>query len=53
MGTGLRPFAAALDGALREAFLDKYRRMVVDAYPRRADGITVYPLRRVFMVLTR
>jgi trans-aconitate 2-methyltransferase len=50
MGTGLRPFANALEGAEREAFLAEYRRRVGEAYPMRAGGVTLYPFRRLFCV---
>jgi trans-aconitate 2-methyltransferase len=52
-GTGLRPFAAALEGAEREAFLDAYRQAVAKAYPRRASGKTLYPFQRLFAVAVR
>jgi trans-aconitate 2-methyltransferase len=50
MGTGLRPFANALGGEEREAFLNEYRRRVSKAYPRRASGVTLYPFQRLFCV---
>jgi len=53
MGTGLRPFAAALEGAEREAFLERYRAAVAEAYPRRASGRTLYPFLRLFAVARR
>ena len=49
-GTGLRPFAAVLEGAERDAFLAEYRRRAGEAYPRRKSGITLYPFRRLFCV---
>jgi trans-aconitate 2-methyltransferase len=49
-GTGLRPFAAALDGDERDAFLAEYRRRVGIAYPRRRSGVTLYPFRRLFCI---
>lgn len=52
-GTGLRPFANALDGAERDAFLAEYKRRVGQAYPRRAGGKTLYPFQRLFAVVTR
>ena len=52
-GTGLRPFAAALDGAEREAFLDAYRQEVSKAYPMRPSGKTLYPFQRLFAVAMR
>lgn len=52
-GTGLRPFANALDGEERDAFLEEYRKRVVLAYPRRPSGVTLYPFRRLFCVARR
>lgn len=52
-GTALRPFAAALEGGEREAFLGEYRSRVAKAYPRRASGMTLYPFRRLFAVAVR
>jgi len=52
-GTGLRPYAAALEGVEREAFLAEYRRRVAQAYPPRASGVTLYPFRRLFCVAHR
>ena len=49
-GTGLRPFAAALEGTEREMFLADYRAALAEAYPRRASGVTLYPFRRLFIV---
>lgn len=49
-GTGLRPFAAALEGAERDAFLGEYRRRLAAAYPPRASGITLYPFQRLFCI---
>jgi trans-aconitate 2-methyltransferase len=49
-GTGLRPFADALEGAEREAFLSEYRTRVARAYPRRRSGVTLYPFQRLFCV---
>jgi trans-aconitate 2-methyltransferase len=50
MGTGLRPFANALEGDEREAFLSEYRKRVGAAYPMRASGVTLYPFQRLFCV---
>lgn len=50
-GTGLRPFANALEGEEREAFLEEYRTRVGAAYPRRKSGVTLYPFQRLFCVL--
>jgi trans-aconitate 2-methyltransferase len=49
-GTGLRPFANALEGAEREAFLAEYRGRVGEAYPIRKSGVTLYPFQRLFCV---
>lgn len=50
-GTALRPFLqACADEAERAAFLDAYRALAAQAHPRRADGITLMPFRRIFMV---
>lgn len=51
-GTSLRPFLDLLDGDLREGFRAAYRKAVAQAYPRRADGTTLLPFRRLFMVAT-
>lgn len=49
-GTFLLPFLDALQGAERESFDTQYRAAILDAYPKRADGSTVFPFRRLFMV---
>jgi trans-aconitate 2-methyltransferase len=49
-GTGLRPFVQALDGAEREAFIADYKLRLNKAYPRRADGETLFPFKRLFVV---
>jgi len=51
--TGLRPFAQALEGREREDYLAEYRRRLRKAYPRRADGKTLFPFRRLFAVARR
>jgi trans-aconitate methyltransferase len=53
MGTGLRPYLGALDEAARPAFLADYRLRIAKAYPRRGDGITLFPFRRLFIVAKR
>ena len=45
-GTGLRPILNDLAGEDRVRFLDRYRGALRDAYPRRADGTTLYPFPR-------
>ena len=49
-GTALLPVFEALAGAEREAFLADYGARLREAYPRRADGITLFPFRRLFLV---
>lgn len=53
MGTALRPLLDALDAAERPAFLAEYARRVAAAYPRRPDGRTLFPFRRLFLVARR
>lgn len=52
-GTALRPVLTALSSDAAAAFLDAYDARVRVAYPPRADGVTLYPQRRVFMVARR
>ena len=53
-GTSLRPILRArLQGAERDAYLATLRRRLSRAYPMRADGITLYPFRRLFFVAVR
>jgi len=52
-GTTLRPILNALQGGEREAYLAQLRPRLSRAYPRRADGITLYPFRRLFFVAVR
>ena len=52
-GTALVPYRDALDGAMREEFLAAYRARLAEAYPRRADGRTLFPFRRIFIVAQR
>ena len=51
--TGLRPVLNGLTGANLERFLEVYRERLREAYPRGADGTTVYPFPRLFLVATR
>lgn len=54
LGTGLRPYVEALRSAAdRQAFLDAYRARLAPAFPRRADGVTLLPFPRVFLVARR
>lgn len=51
-GTWLAPFLDALTPAPRATFESEYRRLVAQAYPRQADGKTLFPFRRLFIVAT-
>ena len=52
-GTGLRPILNGLGDEERARYLEEYRRRLNDAYPRREDGSTLYPFRRLFFVAIR
>jgi len=52
LGTGLRPFAAALKSPLKEAFLEHYRGLLAAAYPPRAGGETIHRFLRLFFVVS-
>jgi trans-aconitate 2-methyltransferase len=49
-GSLLVPLLAALEEAERSAFEAEYRRRVKAAYPPQADGKTLYPFKRLFIV---
>ena len=51
-GTGLRPVLDTLKGPELDAFLLHYRARLLDAYPQRPDGTTLYPFPRLFIVAT-
>jgi len=48
--TGLRPFVQALDGSAREDFIAAFKEKLRAAYPRRADGTTLFAFQRLFVV---
>lgn len=50
--TGLRPILNGLDDRERDLFLVEYARRLRAVYPARADGRTLYPFRRLFLVAT-
>ena len=52
-GTALRPVLAALEAEELAAFEAEYRERLRAAYPKRADGRTLFPFRRLFIVATR
>jgi trans-aconitate 2-methyltransferase len=49
-GTWLKPLLDALDGPERADFEARYAELVARAYPPRADGRTLFPFRRLFIV---
>lgn len=49
-GSWLAQFLAALDEPQRGEFEATYARLVAEAYPRRPDGHTLLPFRRLFIV---
>ena len=51
--TGLRPFLEALAEPERAQFYAAYAKLIAEAYPTRADGITLFPFRRLFIVARR
>jgi trans-aconitate 2-methyltransferase len=51
-GSGLRPILNELSAAERATYLDEYARRLRAAYPQRANGRTLYPFRRLFIVAT-
>lgn len=52
-GTWLRPFLDALPREEADAFEAEYADLMAAAYPRRADGVTLFPFRRLFIVAMR
>lgn len=52
-GTWLRPLLDALEEPDRTGFEAAYRERVRAAYPRRADGRTLFPFRRLFLIAQR
>jgi trans-aconitate 2-methyltransferase len=51
-GTWLRPLLDALEEPARSRFEASYAGLVARAYPRRSDGRTLLPFRRLFIVAT-
>jgi trans-aconitate 2-methyltransferase len=52
-GSSLRPFLAPLDAAEQAAFRQAYATALRPHYPRRPDGTTLLPFRRLFMIAAR
>lgn len=51
-GTWLSRFLGPLEEPWRSEFEAEYRRRIEAAYPRRSDGITLFPFRRTFLLAT-
>jgi trans-aconitate 2-methyltransferase len=51
-GSGLRPILNGLSESEREIYLTEYAARLRAAYPMRANGKTLYPFRRLFIVVT-
>ena len=49
-GSQLKRFLDALDEPHRTAFEDDYRARMLAAYPKRGDGKTLFPFRRLFIL---
>ncbi|MEH6403087.1 MAG: methyltransferase domain-containing protein [Sneathiella sp.] len=49
-GTALRPFLAALDEKDVAIFEEEYANLLLEAYPQKKDGSTLYPFSRLFIV---
>ena len=49
-GSALVPLLEALPEAQRDPFEARYADLLGEAYPRRADGRTLFPFRRLFIV---
>ncbi len=52
-GTALRPLLTPLNEEDREQFSSAYRKALRKAYPKRANGLTLFPFKRIFIVVTR
>ena len=50
-GTALRPVMGVLDEDEQAAFAKDYKAALNQAYPKRADGKTLFPFKRIFMVV--
>ncbi len=49
-GTTLIPILNRLDESERKAFIDDYTSRIKQAYPQQANGRTLFPFRRIFMI---
>ena len=52
-GSILAPLLDLLEGTGKESFLEMYRSQIAIAYPRRINGKTVLPFRRLFIMATK
>ena len=52
-GTSLVPLLEALEEPERTQFEERYSDLLEEAYPRRPDGSTLFPFRRLFIVARR
>lgn len=52
-GSQLKRFLDALDEPLKSEFWKSYCSRILEAYPKRADGKTLFPFRRLFLVAGR
>lgn len=50
-GTALRPLMAELEAHEQVEFATVYKQALIQAYPRRGDGKTLFPFKRIFMVV--
>ncbi len=49
-GTALRPYLAALPAQRHSGFIAEYADLLRRAYPKREDGTTLFPFRRLFII---
>ena len=52
-GTAMVPVREVLEGETLAAVETEYRARLAEAYPKRADGHTLFPFRRIFIVARR
>jgi trans-aconitate 2-methyltransferase len=53
LGSALKPLLDALEEPWRGSFLAEYRRRMADAYPRQANGVTLFRFRRLFILVKK
>lgn len=52
-GSGLRPVLDRLDEREGREFVAEYAGMLAEAYPKEDNGVTLFPFRRLFFVVSR